>query len=70
LRVVLPSDDVLTVARGEEFGRARWSPDGSRIAYSEQDALYVFDVATGDVERVANGEYGDWLDDGRLFVVG
>lgn len=70
LRVVLPSDDVLTVARGEEFGRAKWSPDGSRIAYSELDVLYVFDVTTGDVERVANGEYGNWLDDGRLVVVG
>ena len=70
LRVVLPSDDVLTVARGEEFGRARWSPDGSRLAYSELDVLYVFDVATGDVERVTGGGSGAWLHDGRLLVVG
>ena len=70
LRVAFPSDDVLTVARGEEFGRATWSPEGSRIVYVEKGALYVFDVATGDVSRVANGEYGDWLDDRRLFVVG
>ncbi len=56
------------LARGEEFGRVRWSPDGSRIAYSEHDVIYVVDVATGDVERIAAGEYGDWLDDDRLIV--
>jgi len=70
LRVVLPSDEVLTIARGEEFGRARWSSDGSRIAYSEHDVLYVFDVATGDAERVLHGRSGTWLADGRLLVVG
>jgi len=70
LRVVYPSDEVQTVARGEEFGRARWSPEGSRIAYSEGDSLYVADLASGDVERVAGGAYGTWLSDGRLLVVG
>lgn len=69
LRVVLPSGQVRTLARGEDLWRARWSPDGSRIAYLEREFLFVVDVATGDIERVARGEYGDWLDDDRLIVI-
>jgi dipeptidyl aminopeptidase/acylaminoacyl peptidase len=69
LRVVLPSGQVRTLARGEEIRRERWSPDGTRIAYVERDFLFVVDVATGDIERVAEGEYGDWIDDDRLMVI-
>jgi tricorn protease len=37
-----------------------WSPDSSRIAYSDKDhTLHVIDVASGAVSNVDRGEYGD-----------
>jgi Tol biopolymer transport system component len=46
----------------------RWSPDGTRIAFSGDDGVHVVDVATGESVRVGDGSISDWLDDDTLVV--
>ncbi len=49
----------------------RWptlSPDGERIAYQDDDAIYVVDASTGESSRVADGNTAEWLDDDTLIV--
>jgi len=47
-----------------------WSPDGTRIAYFDDDfrEVYVVDVATGTTTLVAEGAVPSWLDDHTLIV--
>jgi Tol biopolymer transport system component len=61
-----------------------WSPDGTRIAYTTRatnwtayttgatnnDRVFVVDVATGETTFVAEGIADDWLDDHTLIVMG
>ena len=61
---------------------AGWSPDGTRIAYSENlgppdsctygptSGAYVMDVETGDETLIAFGQPVDWVDDRTLLVRG
>lgn len=46
----------------------RWSPDGTRISYSNGGSIYVLDVATGSAKRVAKGGTAEWFDDHTLVV--
>ena len=46
----------------------RWSPDGTRISYSDGGSIYVLDVATGSATRVADGGNAEWFDDHTLIV--
>jgi Tol biopolymer transport system component len=47
----------------------RWSPDGTRIAYSTtDDEIHVVDVATGQIRKVADGGVAEWFDDHTLIV--
>jgi dipeptidyl aminopeptidase/acylaminoacyl peptidase len=50
----------------------RWSPDGTRIAYTNANAttnrVFVVDVATGETTFVAEGFASDWLDDHTLII--
>ena len=46
----------------------RWSPDGTRIAFSGGREILVVDVATGESSNVADGGIADWLDDDTLVV--
>jgi len=50
-----------------------WSPDGTRIAYTnratDNDRVFVVDVATGETTFVAEGKVDDWLDDHTLIIV-
>jgi Tol biopolymer transport system component len=48
----------------------RWSPDGTRIAYSaDSGGMYVVDVATGDTTRITKTDaWPEWVDDGSLLV--
>ena len=46
----------------------RWSPDGTRISYSEGGSIYVLDVATGSATKVAEGGNAEWFDDHTLIV--
>jgi Tol biopolymer transport system component len=49
-----------------------WSPDGTRIAYTiratDNDRVFVVDVATGETTFVAEGIADDWLDDHTLII--
>jgi hypothetical protein len=51
----------------------RWSPDGTRISFTEVDDVtaepvshYVVDVASGEVTDLGEGWGANWLDDDRL----
>ncbi len=45
-----------------------WSPDGSRIAYTESNAVFVIDVASGTSAKVSDGGLAEWVDDHTLLV--
>jgi Tol biopolymer transport system component len=44
------------------------SPDGNKIAYQVGGSIYVVDVRTGEVAKVANGNTAEWLDVLTLIV--
>jgi Tol biopolymer transport system component len=50
----------------------KWSPDGTRIAYTNASAtankVFVVDVVTGETTFVAEGLASDWLDDHTLII--
>ena len=48
---------LLVMASGEqeELGWPRWSPDGTRIAYAFESAVFVIDVDTGQIAKVLDG---------------
>jgi Tol biopolymer transport system component len=45
-----------------------WSPDGSRIAYGWRGQVYIVDVTTGRVTKIAVGERPAWRDDDTLII--
>jgi Periplasmic component of the Tol biopolymer transport system len=51
------------------IGVVQASPDGTRLAYNDDDSVWVVDIATGLTERVALGSPGGWLDDKTLLIV-
>ena len=57
-----------------ELVAARWSPDGTRIAYADRGRVgtYIVDVGTGETTRVLDDpSWPEWLDDHTLiFDVG
>jgi Tol biopolymer transport system component len=55
------------LVRGGSLRWVRWSPDGSRIAYSNGSAIYVVNAATGSTKNVANGAQPEWLNDHTLI---
>jgi len=57
-----------SVAQGS-IGWPRWSPDATRVSYSTDDgSIYVLDVATGTVTKVAKGGHAEWFDNHTLIV--
>jgi dipeptidyl aminopeptidase/acylaminoacyl peptidase len=45
------------------------SPDGTRLAYADGGAIYVVEIATGQITPVADvGFNGEWFDDDTLIV--
>jgi dipeptidyl aminopeptidase/acylaminoacyl peptidase len=46
----------------------RWSPDGSRISYTDGASIFVVNVATGSTTKVAEGGNAEWFDDNTLIV--
>jgi Tol biopolymer transport system component len=58
--------------QGDVFS-VRWSPDGTRIAYTEQASrsAYVVDLTTSEVTRVLHGisdRFPEWVDDDTWIV--
>jgi Tol biopolymer transport system component len=52
------------------FAQPRWSPDGTKIAVSDEanDAIVVVDVRTGEATTVLDrSQVPEWLDDGTLI---
>lgn len=49
---------------------ARWAiaSDGGRIAYQDDDSIYVVDLFTREPSNVADGDNAEWLDDETLIV--
>ena len=69
-----PENDGAVVAarllvEGDEIAFPRWSPDGTRIAYTDADGTHTVDVSTGETSLVT-GDAGvlDWFGDDTLVV--
>jgi dipeptidyl aminopeptidase/acylaminoacyl peptidase len=56
------------LATGGHIEWPRWSPDGTKIAYSQNGDIYVVDVASGGTTKVASGGVAEWFDDHTLVV--
>lgn len=61
-------NDARLLVEGPGLHWPRWSPDGTRIAYADEDGVYVVNVATGETSRIIDGGAAEWLDDHRLIV--
>lgn len=59
---------VMAPGEQEELSWPRWSPDGTRIAYTFQGDVYVVEVDGGRISKVADGGRPEWLDDDTLIV--
>jgi Tol biopolymer transport system component len=47
----------------------RWSPDGTKIAYSDDAGTYLVDVDTGETTMIADaGGSAEWVDDDTLLL--
>ena len=60
--------DPRLLVEGDTIEFPRWSPDGSRIAYTDGGRDYVVDVATGATTLVAVGGPADWFDEDTLVI--
>jgi Tol biopolymer transport system component len=61
--------DPRLLVQGNQIEFPRWSPDGTRIAYSDADGTHIVDVSTGEVSLVAEGGgVEDWFGDDTLLV--
>jgi WD40 repeat protein len=61
--------DPRLLVQGDEISFPRWSPDGTRIAYSDNDGVHVVDVSTGEVSLVtADAGVLDWFGNDTLLV--
>lgn len=60
--------DPRVLVQGDEIDFPRWSPDGTRIAYTDTDGIHVVDVSTGASSLVAEGKTSDWFGDDALVV--
>ena len=60
--------DARVLIRGDQIDFPRWSPDGSRIVYTDGGRDYVVEVATGEKLFLALGRPADWLDGDTLLI--
>jgi len=61
--------DPRLLVQADRIAFPRWSPDGTRIAYTDADGIHVVDVSTGEASLVAEGGTSDWFGDDTLVVV-
>jgi Tol biopolymer transport system component len=61
--------DARRLGSGDVFS-ARWSPDGTKIAYLKGGSAYVVDVTSGEIARVLEktDEFPEWLDDDTWII--
>jgi TolB protein len=57
---------------GTSQGNPHWSPDGTRLAFDNDDGLYVVNADGSGVRRIARGGLSTWSPDGSqiAFVTG
>lgn len=61
--------DPRLLVEGNQIEKPRWSPDGTKIAYSDGDGTHVVDVSTGETSLVvAEVGLSDWFGDDMLLV--
>jgi dipeptidyl aminopeptidase/acylaminoacyl peptidase len=60
--------DPRLLVEGDQLGYPRWSPDGTRIVYSDSDGTHVVDVSTGESSLVTRIGIADWFGDDTLIV--
>jgi Tol biopolymer transport system component len=68
LRIAVVKTDgsgITLLARGI---RPDWSPDGKRVVYERNAALYTIAVTDGVEKRIAAGIFPDWSPDGSLIA--
>jgi Tol biopolymer transport system component len=65
LRSVEPRE---MVQGGGHLSWLRWSPDGTRISYSDGGSVYVLNIGTGETTKVAEGDKAEWFDDHTLVI--
>ncbi len=62
--------DPRVLVQGDQIDFPRWSPDGTRIAYTDGGRTDVVDVATGETSVAAEGGGAtDWFDENTLVIV-
>jgi Tol biopolymer transport system component len=52
----------------------KWSPDGSKIAFSRERELWVYDIQEKELEKISQRNYEyeigfDWTSDGQRFIL-
>jgi Tol biopolymer transport system component len=71
LRELVSGTGSIDVFNASVYG-PEWSPDGTRIAYTnratDNERVFVVDVATGETTFVDEGRFDDWLDDHTLII--
>lgn len=61
--------DPRVLVQGDKINFPRWSPDGTKIVYTDVGGTYVVDEATGETSLVAEGGPADWFDEDTLVIV-
>jgi Tol biopolymer transport system component len=62
--------DPRLLVEGDQVESPRWSPDATRIAYSDTDGTHVVDVSTGEASLVtADAAVLDWFGNDTLVVI-